>query len=107
MALDRDRDEVDLGLDPLPGHADRIGVARLAVDPVVLRNRVQQFLVLAERDGAGDVVHPGEIDRADLAAGNARHAVRDPLGDVHARHAAVHRADFEAGHLLRASSSRA
>ena len=65
------RDQVYLGLEPGPGHPDRVGDPALLVDQVILRDGVQQFVVAAEGHVAGHVVHPGDVAGADLVAGDA------------------------------------
>src|SRR5690606_37528969 len=93
-------DQVDLGLEPLTAHPDRVAVTRLAIDAVVVSDGVQQLLVVPERDIAGNIIDAGEIRGADLAAGDARNTVRHALRHVFTCDTDVDRADLDAGDLL-------
>ncbi len=94
------RDEVDLGLQPRPRHADRLVDPALLVDQIVLRNGVQQLVVPPEADVARHVVDPRHIAGPDLVARDADHAVRAAPRHVLARDAAVGRPHFDARHTL-------
>src|ERR1041384_2341459 len=73
---------------PRAGHPARVGDPRLLVDLVFLRNVVQQLVIAAERDGAGDFVDARHVLRADLFAAHRDDAVRDARRDVLAGDAA-------------------
>ena len=95
-----DGDQVDLGLEAGAGHADRLVDARLLVDEVVLRDRVQQLVVPAERHVARHVVDAGDVAGPDLVAGDAHHPVRAAARHVLPGDAAIDRAHLDAGHPL-------
>ena len=65
------RNEVDLGLQPRPRHADGLVDPALLVDQIVLRNGVQQLVVPPEADVARHVVDPGHVAGPDLVARDA------------------------------------
>src|SRR5262249_19295041 len=94
------RDQIDLGLDALPGHADRIGIAGDAIDTVILRDGVEQLLVVTEGDIARHIVHPRQIRRPDLAPGHRNDPVRDPVGHQLARNPTIYRPDLDARDLF-------
>src|SRR5690606_28028520 len=97
----QDRHQIYLGLETRAGHADRLADAGLLVDDVVLRNRVEQLVVAAERDVARHAVHAGDVAGADLVAGDRSHAVRAASGHMFAGDAAVDSAYLDPRHALR------
>src|SRR5438034_1586680 len=94
------RHEVHLDLEPRPRHPHGVRDAALLVDHVLLRNVVQELVVFAERDRAGDLVHPGDVRRGDFVAAHRDHAGRRSRRDVLPRDAARQRGNFGACHPL-------
>src|SRR5262249_61911395 len=58
---DRAGDDVDPGLEPHPGHADRLLHAALIVDDELLRQDVQDLAVDGEGHCAGRLVHAVDV----------------------------------------------
>src|SRR5690606_15989142 len=93
-------DDVHLGLHAHAAHADGLADALLAVDDEVLREDVQDLLVVGNGQRARRLDHPLDVAGADLVVADGDHAVGVEAVDVRTGDAGVHRQDLAAGHQL-------
>jgi hypothetical protein len=95
-------DDVDVHLEPRPGHADGHADAVLLVDDEVLRQHVQDLAAGRQADGLGGVDRPPHVVARDLAglAGDGDHPAAVEALDVRPGHRQVDGVDLDAGHEL-------
>ena len=93
-------DDVHLGLEPHPGHADRVTDAFLAVDDELLRQHVQDLLIRRDRHRLGGIDHVVDIPVAHLLVAHTHDAVGVEAAHVAAGDAGEHRVDLAARHEL-------
>jgi len=94
------RHDVDLGLEPHPGHPHGVLDPLLLVDDVVLGKDVQDLAVQRDADRAGGVDGAPHVHLLDLAALDGDDAVAVEALDVAAGDPGEHGADLDAGHEL-------
>ena len=93
-------DDVHLGLEAHPGHADGIAYPLLRVDDVFLRQHVQDLLIGGNRHRLGRVDHALDIALHHFLVLDRDDAVRVQAAHVAAGDAGVHRMDLAARHEL-------
>src|SRR5688572_14135984 len=96
---DRAGDDVDLGLEPRAGHAERLADAALMIDDVLLRQDVQHFAVGGHDHGTRDFLHALDVGRVDLTM-DGDDAVRRACVNVLAGDTGEDALDGDAGHQL-------
>ena len=96
----RTRDDVHLGFQAHPRHADRIADPFLPVDDEFLRQHVEDPLVGGYGHRLGRLDHVLDVGVRDLAVADRDHAVGVQAPDVAAGDAGVDRVDLAAGHQL-------
>src|SRR5215469_4801393 len=96
----RPRDDVHLGLEAHPRHADRVTDPFLAVDDELLRQHVQDLLIRRNRHRLGSIDHVLDIPVAHLLVAHTHDSVGVEATHVAAGNAGEHRVDLAAGHEL-------
>ncbi len=93
-------DDVHLGLQAYPGHADRIADALLAVHDELLGQHVEDFLVCRDRNRFGGVDDVLDVALGHLFIPHPHDSMRVETAHVATGDACEHRVDFAAGHQL-------
>ena len=95
-----DRDQIHLGLEAHATHSDRIADTGVAVDAILLRNRVEQLAIRGNRLRAGHFVGALDVGARHLVAIHGDDARAVHRLDVLARDSRVHAIHLHARHSL-------